>query len=471
LTQRLRVLLRATPLFATRQADARVDPDLRHYDSLVLALRTFDLVVDRMGLEHELNVESLAEELGPLLGAMDRSAGKVPDVELHRRMVARVVGSLRNDEEARRAFEIAYPAALASGEVEARQLRFRLLQDRFHPDGGTVLELSTDAVNLYLGALEHDLEDAQAATEAVIQSQIARGRLEEAAHSARQARWQSLRYADKVARLLRDTRRDVAAVDWREAAPRLLDEALAHLTSRLEVERNIVDAAADRLDVLPGEHLRRAALAEVMDLVNECQVRHLELHGRLLGARSVFLEEQGRQRFVPAARRIYPDLGADVLRPLLEMSAVDARRVLRTAPSLLLGATPPAQLSLRALVAHLLRPRRARPADDVNAPAVDFTTRDDDLAFLPEEVRARALDRLARVDEETTLSAILADLQATGADEATRVALALLTLRQFAPEAGSALPIVTQAGTPLCAQGFEGDDLKLSPAAAAGGAR
>lgn len=463
LTQRLRVLLRTTPLFAARQSDGRVDPELRHYDSLVLALRTFDLVVERMGLEHELNAESLARELTPLLEAMDRAADKAPDVSRHERMVTRVVAALRNDDEARRPFEITYPSIENERDVVERRLRFRLLQDRFHPSGGTVFELSTDAVNLYLGALEHDLEDAQAAAEAVVQSQIARGKLEDAAQSARQARWQSLRYAEKVARLLRDTRRDVATVDWREEAPRLLDDSLTHLSSRLQVERNIIEAAGERLDVLSGDDARRAAMAEVIDLVNDCQVRHLELHGTLLGARSVFLEEQARQRFVPAAGRVYPDLGSDVLRPLLDMSRQDALAILRLTGDLFVGAAAPPQLSLRRLVGQLLRPRRPPPPADLDTPVEDLTSRDDDLAFLPQAARVAAVQHLEALETETTLSRVLGDLHAAGSDFATRVATALLALRQFAPDAQTDLPVAARLGSALDAAGFEGDDLRLAP--------
>jgi hypothetical protein len=465
LTQRLRVLLRASPLFATRQSDGRIDPELRHYDSLLVSLRIFDLIVERMGLDHELDVDGLAEALGPLAQAMDRAADRPPDVSRHRRLVERVVAALRNDEHGRRTFEIDYPSVEEDGRIVDRQLRFRLLQDRFHPAGGTVLELSTDAINLYLGALEHDLEDAQAATEAVIQSQIARGRLEDAAHSARQARWQSLRFTDKVDRLLRDTRRDVASVDWGDDTLRLLDGALTHLSSRLEVERHIVAAAGERLDLLPDDHARRASLVAVVDLVRECELRHLELHGRLLGARSVFLDEQGRQRFVPAARRLFPDLAADVLRPLLAMSAAGARTAVEPVDCLVLGAVAPAQLSLRGLVAHLLRPRRERPSADVETVPEDFTSGADDLAFLPEEARSEALRRLTELRQPVTLSALLTELAVEGASAATRLAVALVTLRQFAPEASSALPRVSRIDRALVTEGFEGDELQLAPAA------
>src|SRR4051794_12919773 len=79
LTDRHRVLLHAQPLLDLRQRDGKRDPETRHYDTLALALRVMDLVVERMGMDREVDRELVGEVLGPLLFAMDARASVEPD--------------------------------------------------------------------------------------------------------------------------------------------------------------------------------------------------------------------------------------------------------------------------------------------------------------------------------------------------------------------------------------------------------
>ena len=135
-------------------------------------------------------------------------------------MLDKILDGLRNDSDARRPFREQYTSVDGEGLAQRHALEFRLLFDAFHPSGRTVLRPSSEACNLYLRLLDLDVEDAQAAAEAVVEYQLARGRFDEAVHSARQARIQSVRFREKVLQLLRDTRRDVERVDWKVEAPR-----------------------------------------------------------------------------------------------------------------------------------------------------------------------------------------------------------------------------------------------------------
>ncbi|MGH2898363.1 MAG: hypothetical protein ACRDMZ_06785, partial [Solirubrobacteraceae bacterium] len=230
LAHRLRVLLHTLPLAALHRSDGLRDPELRHYDGLALGLATMDLIIDHMGLDTDVDRARVASHLAPLLAELDRNAGKAPDPVRHVAMADRVIAALRNDDERRRPFEARY-LDVDEGRLVHRVREFRLVYDQFHPEGGTVLRLSNEAVNLFLGALELPIEDAQAAAEAIVQSQLARGRLDEALESAHRAHLQSIRYKAKLERVLLDTRRDVTSLDWRVEVPRLLDEALAHVSS------------------------------------------------------------------------------------------------------------------------------------------------------------------------------------------------------------------------------------------------
>ena len=54
------------------------------------------------------------------------------------------------------------------GRAIRRKFSFRLVLDRYDATGNVILGLSPQAINIYLNALELNIEDAQAANEAVV---------------------------------------------------------------------------------------------------------------------------------------------------------------------------------------------------------------------------------------------------------------------------------------------------------------
>jgi hypothetical protein len=249
----------------------------------------------------------------------------------------------------------------------------------------------------------------------------------------------------------------------------MLDEALAHIETRLHVEDNILDAARSRLEALAGKpepeaepHIR-AALIEVVALVRDCVLRHNQLHGQLIGARSVFLEEQARQGFVPVAARFFPDLGGEVLAPLLALTRDAAATVVDETFPTFFGAQPRGELSLRALALWQLRPRRAEGPVDIVVQPADVSSWEDELRRFPPEVRAEAEARLGGLVEPVTLSEVLEHALREGALPPVREAMALLALRYFAPEGRPPLSVAPRAGQALRTAGFFGDELDLRP--------
>lgn len=471
LTRRLRVLLHTLPLDGLRRSDAIRDAELRHYDSLTLALRVLDVVIDRVGLESEADREVVTRVLVPVLSAMDAASGVPPSPARHEQMIDRLLGGLRNDGDARRPFREEYTALDSEGEAQRHALEFRLLYDAFHPSGRTVLRPSAEACNLYLRLLDLDVEDAQAAAEAVVESQLARGRFDEAVHSARQARIQSVRFRDKVLQILRDTRRDVDRVDWEVEVPRILNESLAHLERRVAVERGILGAADERLEIMPDEDAdSRRAVAHVAQLTRDCLLRHAELHEQLIGARNVFLDAQARQAFAPKPSRPLPHLADEVLEPLLRMPVIGADQILDRGFPLFLGPRLPVLAALEGLVTWMLQPRRASPRHEVDVEPVDAADLDAELRRYPPEVRAEATEVLNSVDADIKLSELLSTARASGASNAVLEALALLVLQGFASEDREtahlgAEPIVGgRLEDPL----FYGDDLLVSIAGRSG---
>jgi len=465
LTHRMRVLLHTAPLHELRLSDARRDPELRHYDSLALAMKVLDLIIENMGLDREADRAAVERVLSPFLRAMDEAAGVPPDPHRHEEMVDRVLSGLRNDGGGRRPFDFTYQDFDDQGHAVARQLEFRLVADHFHPAGGVVLRLSNEAVNLYLNAFELDIEDAQAAAEAVVHSQLARGKFDEAVQSARNARWQSIRYQEKVDTILRDTRRDVGRVDWHQEVPGLLSEALVHIECRLNTEQAILNTAEERLDILDAGDERCRRVAEVAHLIRDCRLRHIDLHNQLMRARNVFLDEQARQAFVPAPLRPLPELVSGVLEPVLRLGRTQALEVLEPAFPAFLGAQPASTVSIAELVLWQLRPRREQPPEEVPVEDIDLSVYGADVLRYPPETREKAEAILARINSPVILSALLEEAQADGAQPDLLELLVLLALHHYAPEELGTSPIRVERvpNAVLQAARFFGDEMEICP--------
>ena len=150
---------------------------------------------------------------------------------------------------------------------------------------------------------------------------ISRGRLADAQLAAEQARYRTVQYAETLRRTLDATRRNVRAVDWLNAVPDMIAEALDHVADRYRHENAILtNIRKARDEAEDPEHKRRAA--ELVDIVKDCIRRHTQLQSRLLEAGPLFRAEQDRQAFAtPAARA-----GLDLYGQLVAPRAAAARR-------------------------------------------------------------------------------------------------------------------------------------------------
>lgn len=467
LTEKTRVLLHVAPLINIKRSDALRDESLSHYDGLALALKVFDIAVENMGMPRVIDRAFLIEQVSPLLEAMDATAGIAVDPKRHKDMLDRVLADLRNDNDGRMPFQQTYQEFDESGAAVRRAFDFRLVYDQHHPSGGTTLRLSNEAINLFLRALELDIEDAQAAAEAVVQSQLARGKFEEAVDSAQIANLQSIRYKEKIERILRDTQRDVRRVDWHEEVPRLLDEAGDHISTRLKAEHAIIDAAGERLDLVPDETARRR-LVDVFQLTKECRKRHVELHQHLMKARTVFLDAHARQAFMMASAVKAPDLFAHVLTPLMLAHRDDAGRVLEGTVPLLAGAQACQAGSLKALVLWMLRPKRLLSTEEILVDESTLTDSSSEARRYPPELIAEVRAALRGLGGRVKLSALLSDMRERGRSIESRELTATMALEHFAPdgEGEEALNVKKYAGR-FESDEFAGDELELESVAGA----
>ena len=97
--------------------------------------------------------------------------------------------------------------------------------------------------------------------------------------------------------MLEPTRSDVTAVDWHTATPQLINDALTQIHSCWQAERSVEEADRQRLDAAKGEALQQ--IVHLLHLLESAKITQAQLHGLLIQARRVFLDEQLRQQFAP----------------------------------------------------------------------------------------------------------------------------------------------------------------------------
>ena len=465
LTNRQRVLLHTQPLILMQHSPGVRDEHEKHYDSLSLALKTFDIVIDQSGFGSDVVRDTIADGLRPLLIALDDEAELAPDPARHDRVVDRVLASLKNEQNRGQPFEVEYQEFDDRGRPRRRTLTFRLVKEAHGYSGAIVLKLSSEAINLFLNAFGLDIEDAQAANEAVVQSQLARGKFNEAIQSAQNARGQSMRYEEKIVRTINDTRRDIDRVDWRGEAHEMLVGALSHVDSRLQIEQHIIDSATEKLDLLGDEDEQRAAIAEVVRLMKDCRLRHLSLNKRLMSARTEFLEQQARQSFRESTVLASIDLLEDVLRPLLAQPATYVTALTDRVGHALVGPSSPTVLSLAKLVQWQLQPRRPCSPGETSIAEHEFAETNADARRFDDCTIARTRNAFVTLDSTTRLSTFIRRLTDEGCPVAVRDLVVLETLRTFDRDDRDASTIqVSLASTGgLQSDDYFGDDLWIAP--------
>ncbi len=463
LTRRLRSLLHSEPLLKLRSLNDEKDSETHHYDCIALAIYILDRIVESMGLDDEASSEAVVNSLLPLMNAMDALAGIETNDEHRRRFVAKIIERLIDRSRERPPTEY---IDFSDGQAVKRILDFYLIKECWISDERTALELSPQAINLYLNAFDFDIEDAQAAIEAVTLSQINSGRIEQAAASARDARIRSIQFRNKIEQILKETQRDVSLLDWREAVPKMLDAALAHIDSRVNAEENIGKTVGERLALLEPDGNEAVQARTIAMLMDDCIKRHNELLTLLINSRKVFLSEQARQSFTMRLSASLPNLRADVLETLFAATQKTVQAALdgiendyEGAMPVLLGARVPKVFSLQQEISWLLRP--AREMQKISIPT-DERIWDEEIIESPRYPFAAEQDEwLSLQTKPVRLSALLKDAAEMDAENPTLLEyITLAALQAFDGE--TAIDWQTErSGEIFEYEKFWGDDLEL----------
>jgi len=467
LTQQLRVLLHTDRLLSLQHRDDHRSPEYQHYSSLSLALKIFDLIIAHTGLGQDIEYHQAVNELLPLLEAMDRAAGVPPDRERQVRMAERVLATLLNEDDSRQPFRLTY-TTFEQGNAIKRVLTVKLLEERYHVDGRIVLRLSHESANLLLNALTTDLEDAQAAAEAIIQSQLARGRIQGARLSAQWALQQSVRLREYIERRLFETRRDFQSVNWKEDMHRMVNEALAHVRDRCAVEHSIVATAREQREQLAPGSEKSYQLTEIISLVDACRQQHLALQRRLMEAPRVFFEEQERQIFTFRPPPTFPHPQSDLLTPLLRSPRVQVMQTLDTLVSACLPINPPSVFSLARYLNYLLQPRREVHTDTIPILQPDLIDANYDQSTFTPDIVQRAEKLFTTLEQPEHLSHVIQQAQMAGEPLEVIKALVFLVMDYFDPQDSPEpddvpIGVYKRDGQQFWLRNVAGDDVVLVP--------
>lgn len=436
------------------------------YDPLCLSMKLFEVVIDQSGFGNEVVRQTVVDALCPLLIALDRAAEVIPDGDRHQRVVDRLLDSLMNEAQRGHSFNVNYSEFDESGQAHRRTFAFKLLKEIHGFSGEIALQLSSEAINLFLNALDLDIESEQIANEAVVEYQLARGKYDKARASAENARGQSLRYEDRIQRIIAQTKRDIRQVKWRDEVDEILVEALEHIALRLKTEDGIIRSATARLDTLDEGHESRDAIAGVVRLIKECRFRHLNLNKLLMLARSEFLDQQSRQCFRDVSVLEVIDLRDDVLGPLLGLRGDQVCALSHGAAHTLLGTQVPAVLSLTDLIRWQLQPRRPVTQGEVALEETELVETEADLHRFDEEVLRDAGKVFAELDGRIQLSELLTRLEDDGCPAVVRDAVVLQVLDYFDPDDEREVNILRvdlAVANGLATRRCHGDDLWIEP--------
>ncbi|MDP9612881.1 hypothetical protein [Streptomyces demainii] len=426
--RRSAVLARSSPLHRLdlRQAWQQFPAGL--YDPRTLALAALEAVMHHQGLDQEATTEAIVDFLVELA----RRAAPDRDGSEHSAVARFVLRELLNDQEGGVEFAVPY-SDYRDGHCR-QELGLRLLAEEIGQDGRAVLRASVPAINLLLAGMDIDVEDQQAAQDEILRRQVRTGRWGRAEESAGESLKLSLAYAERLRVVLRETERDVRAVDWGCQVPELLDSSRSHLIERQRAELGLIELMRKARDGIEESDVLLTCM-RILQLLERARHRHTQLLKEVLGARSTFLRSQAQQRFRPIPDLARVSMQGDVLVPLLELGAEEAAGVTGVFTDALCGPVVARLPRLRDWWSLLLAPVREASGTFEDDEVVELT--DDDLVADAaghsdlDYAQARSVLSGALVGP-VRLSQLVADALRFGPSVADVVALAVLAA--FAPD-------------------------------------
>ncbi|MGW0947448.1 hypothetical protein ACWD4O_33535 [Streptomyces sp. NPDC002623] len=464
LARRLRALACTAPIHDLDMRKANLAGEYSVYGMAEIALAAIDLVTLNMDFDTGADHDQIVARLLPRIAAQ---APQRPVAE-HERVARWVLENLINVGSVDRGFRAAYGTFAPDGTYVRRDYDFKLIEEVPGHGGVVYLRTTDEAVNVLVGALDTDVTSAQIAAEVKLEVLIRRGRLADAQLAAEQARYRTVQYSETLRRALEATRRNVRAVDWLNAVPDMIAEALDHVADRYRHENAILtNIRKARDEIEDAENKRRAA--ELVDIVKDCIRRHTQLQSRLLEAGPLFRAEQDRQAFATPMTSSGIDLYGHLVAPVLPLPLERAVRVTDAFFARGTGLRTPVSVRVGDLVDLLLTPPVEREHLGAEMPEPDLIATPDDSRFSEEQLAAATELLDLPADAPRRLSGLLAEARRRDADLPYLVAL--LAVHAASPAVGTAyrqgeqkLVFAVDDGTELDDPEFGGADLIVGTA-------
>ncbi len=433
-------------------------PEWQGQNFTFLALQVFDSIFARMapGMGRGATREEIIHDLTPFI--LERRPDLTePQVE---GIVDFAINNLMN--EGRGNFEQECVWLNVDNSTKPYTFRYGLLMSYHDPETDQfIIRATREAIHLYLRMLDQPVEDEQISSLFILYDQIRSGRIGHSRREAERTMLLSLEYERYIDDMLRAIRRDVRGVDWvREVTPRI-EEAHTHVQRLIREQGRLLKELKKELQGQEDQSLLRE-IHNLIDILELCQRRHMELQKRILGAGPAFLEEQAYQRFRNMARNPMPDLNEQVFLPALTIEGPFLKPALPNLFRTVLGPKIHRMMDLELLVDRLLRdelPPPPAPDDEDLENRIPVLDQYNPVADQTEE---KISDLLLTINTEPLrLSSILARGRAQGLNLNELATVGITLLHSYHARSDLLELRVRRDGVELEDPDFMGDDLLI----------
>lgn len=466
LVRRSAALWRIEPLVALERDKSKRPGDWTPFDLIALQAAALDAVIAEMGLMTGARLDEVQDHVAQLAQA---AIAHLPDHdEPSPAEVAEVViANLRNVDDQGRFYQ--RTVTNFADTTRPHAVEFGFVRTSEADDGSYILRATDEAINLLLGALEHDLEHEQQALLLVLDKQLASGRFDQALRTAVTNRERTKQYVERVRSRIDDMRRDISSVSWFGDLDAMLDEYDCHLADQSTQNATVRGRAEDLLDQADEPHVRQQ-LARLLDTVTDTLDRNLQLQRWLGEVGPEFRAQQRRQVFVLRASSTHLDLQSELFQPLFASTVEDTANIVARFTIAAAGPHRDRVFDLSQLVRKLLEPTR-EPASDVAAPVVrDLEDAPGDPQRFSHATLERAEELLDTVGDQPVRLFELLRRAGTESDPDVAAVIWADAIMRFAPEAtlheGDTVLVAIDDGSRFDDDRFGGADLQLVRAVA-----
>jgi len=227
---------------------------------------------------------------------------------------------------------------------------FILLREVDTWDNTLVIRPTTQGVNLYLNLLPRNIESTEIALDAILRDQLRRGKIPDAARTAREWRLVAYRYREEMLEFKRSIALNISKISWVvDIEPRI-----AELEEDIKKNRRKVESILNDVEITPN--------TEFVQLRNEltgCQNLYQQLDELVIGLPRSWLIEHTKQSFLPAAKTRMPNMLEEVLAPLLLLTTEDLDDAsINLLIACLGGPTAPSAIDMMQLFGKAMAPRK-----------------------------------------------------------------------------------------------------------------